>query len=1008
MRGGWISLMILAATGALSLNLAGCPASGSGPFVFNVPPTPVITASVSRGVAPLQVQFSSERSTDDGVIISRVWDFDDGSATSQEVSPNHTFTQTGVYSVSLTLTDDANATATRTLTISVTEAPQAVLSVDRTSAEFAPAVFNFDASNSFDPDGSIEDFRWDFGDGSSELIATVQHQYATPGIYRVVLTVTDNTGVASKTEQLIAVGIPVPQLSLRLPPAGVQNILTSRDTPLWIQALFNIEPGVPYTLQAGVDGDQDVCDAKTVLFDRVSGVQLRELANQGNLTIDVVVDTAFVPQSNALLAAGANGIIIRYNAANASILSSVDAGAEVTSIAVSPDGSQFVYGLANGSLVLRNTADGGVVRVFTGHTDRVNDVAFSPLGDQIFSGSDDRHALLWKVADGTIFRDFVHPAAVKGVAFSPADQTTVATGCGDFNIRLFNTTGGNTLNTLTGHTGAVNAVLFSSDGFALFSGSDDKTARAWSPFLGTLVVTYSGHTAPVLSLAVTPDGSQLISGSADGTARVWNSVAGSTARTLTPCVSPIVSVSLQADTRTLALGVAARNAHFLDTNALDNTVVSDLNIAVPTGLDARGLAAGDYFIFGQIGTNQTTPVRTYSQAKIKLVDDFAENLDTQTPPTIPTDVDVLDVVVDETAGRQIFDLGRLERGDRIFVKFLNMPGFDETTTVSQDYDVTIVDAARSVFAAYTQRAGLANDLFFGPRYLVNPIRNFFTADARLVMGHTSNDYFVIVDGALPGAGRDVSPQNRGHSVHIEIERGFGFSATQKAQRFLVDFRGAANISAGIHPPITVPTFAANQFNSAWNSTDTLTLKNGILNQLASIYSGFNITFVSSDDVSFDSQGNPIDLETPFQRIYVGGTSSPDYPGADLNQILGIADFVDPRNETSGGQGIVFARTVWDRAQNSEFTNSVTTPAELGAALGRVAANVAGQMMGLRLTSASGDVMQGGDLVIGDPTISRTLGGASLLSSDEQVISPIDFPVIGLQNAPQLLSELVGP
>ena len=52
----------------------------------------------------------------------------------------------------------------------------------------------FDASESFDPDGSIASYHWDFGDGQSsdEIIAT--HAYSNPGTYTVTLTITDNEG----------------------------------------------------------------------------------------------------------------------------------------------------------------------------------------------------------------------------------------------------------------------------------------------------------------------------------------------------------------------------------------------------------------------------------------------------------------------------------------------------------------------------------------------------------------------------------------------------------------------------------------------------------------------------------------------------------------------------------------------------------------------------------------------------------------------------------------------
>ncbi|MDF1542782.1 MAG: PKD domain-containing protein [Anaerosomatales bacterium] len=69
--------------------------------------------------------------------------------------------------------------------------PTAVATASVTSGE-APLSLALDGSGSFDPDGTIVSWAWDFGDGTSGTGATVAHTYASAGSYTVRLTVTDN------------------------------------------------------------------------------------------------------------------------------------------------------------------------------------------------------------------------------------------------------------------------------------------------------------------------------------------------------------------------------------------------------------------------------------------------------------------------------------------------------------------------------------------------------------------------------------------------------------------------------------------------------------------------------------------------------------------------------------------------------------------------------------------------------------------------------------------------
>src|SRR5205085_5450971 len=52
---------------------------------------------------------------------------------------------------------------------------------------------SFDGSRSYDSDGKITRYRWDFGDGASSEGAKSTHLFDKPGTYSVELTVTDDT-----------------------------------------------------------------------------------------------------------------------------------------------------------------------------------------------------------------------------------------------------------------------------------------------------------------------------------------------------------------------------------------------------------------------------------------------------------------------------------------------------------------------------------------------------------------------------------------------------------------------------------------------------------------------------------------------------------------------------------------------------------------------------------------------------------------------------------------------
>jgi PKD repeat protein len=82
-----------------------------------------------------------------------------------------------------------------------------------TGTEGVPIVY--DGNGSYDPDGSIVAYEWDFGDGNTATGKTPTHTYAQNGTYTVALRVTDNDGATntSTTTATIADTEPVADFS---------------------------------------------------------------------------------------------------------------------------------------------------------------------------------------------------------------------------------------------------------------------------------------------------------------------------------------------------------------------------------------------------------------------------------------------------------------------------------------------------------------------------------------------------------------------------------------------------------------------------------------------------------------------------------------------------------------------------------------------------------------------------------------------------------------------------
>lgn len=193
----------------------------------NRSPVAVITASQTSGPGhSLTVEFSGAQSTDpDGDDLQYSWNFGNGQ-TSQAKNPTVTFENTGsefsAYTVTLTVTDgNKAATATQRIVVGST-APDAAIQVTSPGGDHYNAgdTLTFHATGSDVEDGALPDssYTWmvEFlhaehkhpflseveGPNLTMTVPTDYDQLADTR-YRVILTVTDSSGLSTRVEQIV-------------------------------------------------------------------------------------------------------------------------------------------------------------------------------------------------------------------------------------------------------------------------------------------------------------------------------------------------------------------------------------------------------------------------------------------------------------------------------------------------------------------------------------------------------------------------------------------------------------------------------------------------------------------------------------------------------------------------------------------------------------------------------------------------------------------------------------
>jgi PKD repeat protein len=184
--------------------------------IINKSPNPVIIATPNPQnnslISGSKIIFDGSFSSDqDGFITRYSWNFG-LSGTYQNAIEEVTYSRPGTYIATLTVTDNLGLSATSAPFIFNIQniAPTAIISHQYANLNVkAPTQLTFDASKSFDKDGTITNYYWEVvgtSQNSNSIITSLN--FSVAGSYIVRLTVTDDFGAVGVDEVNVIVSPP--------------------------------------------------------------------------------------------------------------------------------------------------------------------------------------------------------------------------------------------------------------------------------------------------------------------------------------------------------------------------------------------------------------------------------------------------------------------------------------------------------------------------------------------------------------------------------------------------------------------------------------------------------------------------------------------------------------------------------------------------------------------------------------------------------------------------------
>jgi PKD repeat protein len=469
-----------------------------------VPPTETATlepvgAGFSFAADPnnsLAVQFISSVT---GPVASYAWDFGDGTG-SQEANPLKQYAAGGSYTVTLTVTGTGGQTNSTQQIVPVAS-PTDIPPTETATLEPVSAGFTFaaDPNNSLavqftsSVTGPVASYAWDFGDGTGSQEANPLKQYAAGGSYTVTLTVTGAGGQTNSTQQIVPVASPTP-----IPPTETPTLepvsagftfAADPNNSLAVQFTSSVTgPVASYAWDFGDGtGSQEANPLKQYAMGMDYTVTLTVTGAGGQTNSTQQIVSVANPTPAATPTATSAPLVVEIGASP----SQMDPATINFTSTVNDPGATFAWDFGDG---MGSSSEANPT--YTYANSGTFTVTLTVTGsDQISTASD---------------TTTVEIAPQQPTDVPPQSPSFTLTDAGSASALAFSPTGGRVV--------------------AAYGGAN--VARVWDVGSQSVVATLSGHSGAVNAVAWNPSTSQPVSAGSDGNVIVWDASAFTPAATL--------------------------------------------------------------------------------------------------------------------------------------------------------------------------------------------------------------------------------------------------------------------------------------------------------------------------------------------------------------------------------------------------------------------------------------------------------------------------------------------